>query len=168
MLKKLLQITLLTTTLFSYEIVIDKTSQAPKAKWGVTFTRDDVNEVVVNDKTGLMWQDDKSAKIVEKDWNGAKDYCQSLNFSGFNNWYLPTIKELETLIDIRKYNPAIKDGFKNVATSNYWSSSLSVSPSISSSDSDYDAAWYVDFYYGDSSYNDKTDERYVRCVRTGQ
>ena len=157
MLKKLLQIILLTTTLFSYEIVIDRTS---KVKWGATFTRDDVNQVVVNDKTALMWQDDESVKTVKKDWQGAKDYCQALNFAGFDDWYLPTISELETLIDTTKYDPAIKDRFKNITYSHYWSSSPNVSYSKS--------AWDVDFSDGFSYYYNKTSTSYVRCARAGQ
>jgi len=169
MLKKLLQIILLTTTLFSYEIVIDRTS---KVKWGATFTRDDVNQVVVNDKTGLMFQDDESVKTVKKDWQGAKDYCQSLNFAGFDDWYLPTISELETLIDTTKYNPAIKDGLKNIASTqysylnNYWYSFYwSSSPYVSNSK----RAWYISF---DDGYpcgdHCKADRHYVRCARAGQ
>jgi len=163
MLKKLSQITLLTTTLFSYEIVIDKTSQVPKeakVKWGATFTRDNAKEVVVNDKTGLMFQDNSSAKTVKKDWSDAKEHCQSLNFAGFKNWYLPSIKELETLVNTTKYKPAIKDGFKNVASSGYWSSSPDVSYSK--------YAWYVDFKYGYSYSHRKADKVYVRCARAGQ
>lgn len=163
MLKKLLQIILLTTTLFSYEIVIDKTSQIPKElvpKWGATFTRDDAKEVVVNDKTGLMWQDDKTAKTVKKDWQGAKDYCQALNFAGFDDWYLPRISELETLINTIKYDPAIKDGFKHIISSFYWSSSLNVYYSK--------YAWYIYFRYGGSDNGSKADKRYIRCVRIGQ
>ena len=159
MIKKLIQIALLATTLFSYEIVIDKTSEVPKAKWGATFTRDNAKEVVVNDKTGLMWQDDSSAKTVERDWKGAKNYCQSLNFASYNDWYLPSIKEMETLIDTTKYNPAIKDGFINVASSNYWSSSPPVVSGYS--------AWNVNFKNGGSYYNN-TGKLYVRCVRAGQ
>jgi len=160
MIKKLIQIALLATTLFSYEIVIDKTSEVPKVKWGATFTRNNAKEVVVNDKTGLMWQDDSSAKTVERDWKGAKNYCQSLNFASYNDWYLPSIKEMETLIDTTKYNPAIKDGFINVTSSFYWSSSPNVSHSKN--------AWNVNFKDGSSYNGNKTGKLYVRCARAGQ
>ncbi|MEA1982225.1 MAG: DUF1566 domain-containing protein [Campylobacterota bacterium] len=160
MLKKLLLSTLLTLSSFAYEIIIDETLETPQQERGATFTRDDAKEVVVNDKTGLMWQDDSRAKSVKREWEGAKNYCQSLNHAGFDDWYLPSISELETLIDTTKVNPAIRDGFKNVTSSLYWSSSPDVSFSKS--------AWYVNFKYGSSYYNSKTNENYVRCARAGQ
>lgn len=48
----------------------------------------------------------------------------------------------------------------NLVSSNYWSSSSSVSYSKS--------AWNVYFKYGDSYSYSKTDEYYVRCARAGQ
>jgi len=152
--KKLLLTTLLVSTLFSYEIVVDKTSSAPR------FERDNAKEVVIDTKTKLMWQDDASVKSVERDFSGAKRYCKNLNFTGHSDWFLPSISQLETLVDTTKYEPAIQDGFKNIISSNYWSSSPSVSLSIS--------AWGVDFKYGYSYDGNKANEYYVRCARAGQ
>ncbi|MBT5934343.1 DUF1566 domain-containing protein [Sulfurimonas sp.] len=160
MIKKLLLTTLLLTTLFSYEIVIDKTSEAPRAKWGDTFTRNDAKELVVNNVTGLMWQDNSAVKSVKKNWQDAKGYCENLTLAGYSDWHLPSIKELETLADTTKVNPAIKDGFKNVTSSGYWSSSSSVSDSKN--------AWNVLFQSGFSGNFNKTNEYYVRCARAGQ
>jgi len=118
--------------------------------------------VVVDDKTGLMWQDDNAVKSVKKSWYGAKSYCEELRMDGYDDWTLPTRAQLLSITDKTEYKPAIKDGFSNVASasSNYWSSSSDVSNST--------YAWYVYFNYGYSSSNYKTDERYVRCVRAGQ
>ncbi len=163
MIKPLLLATLLALHLSAYEIVIDKTLQAPKmekVEKKSTLTRDNSKEIVHDSATGLMWQDDSAAKSVQKDWEDAKAYCQNLTHGGYNDWYLPTISELESLADYSKVNPAIKEGFKNVASSVYWSSSPYVS------DSQY--AWYVYFNFGNSGYYDKTNEFYVRCARAGQ
>lgn len=151
MLKKLLLTTLLTTSIFGVELVVD-----------AKFIRDDVKEIVTNDVTGLVFQDNSATRTVQKDWRGAIDYCHSLNFAGFDDWYLPGIKELKSIIDTTKHKPAIKDGFKQVTSNYYWSSSPYVSFSYSK------LAWSVYFKSGDSYYSYKTDELYVRCARAGQ
>ena len=125
-------------------------------------------DIFVNKKSGLMWQDNSVVKEEKRVWSekgffsskGAIEYCKDLELEGYDDWRLPTIKELQSIVDITKYNPAIKDGFKNVASLNYWSSSEDVSRSS--------RAWGVYFGYG-STYNyGKTNEYYVRCVRGRQ
>ncbi len=137
-----------------YEIVIDKTINVSG------FTRDDVKEVVINNKTGLMWQDDARAKSVKKTWSDAKTYCKSLKHAGFNDWYLPSISQLESLIDNKKHDPAIKTVFENTVSSDYWSSSSVVSISY--------GAWNAYFKYGYTYYSNKTNTYHVRCARAGQ
>jgi hypothetical protein len=111
--------------------------------------------------TGLMWQDNSDAKTIKLNWQDALEYCQDLNLEGYSDWRLPAIKELQTLVDVSKYKPAIRGGFDNTASSNYWSSSVYVS------DSSY--AWYVGFSSGYTYYfGNKTHKYYVRCVRAGQ
>jgi uncharacterized protein DUF1566 len=164
MIIKLILTILLTISAFGVEILIDKTSKTisktSQPKEGATFTRDDISEVVTNNLTGLMWQDDFNARNVQKDWDGAKEHCENLSFFGFDDWYLPTIKELESIIDTTKTNTAIKDGFKNETSAGHWSSS----PNISDSDS----AWGVGFEAGDSYFSNKTNKFYVTCVRARQ
>ena len=49
-----------------------------------------------DETTGLMWQ---NPPVEEKEsWNGAKGYCNSLELGGYQDWHLPTIGELRTLI----------------------------------------------------------------------
>ena len=116
--------------------------------------------VVVDKKTGLMWQDNTDAKNVQKDWQGAQNYCKDLRLEGYDDWFLPTHEELLTITDKNRVDPSIKSEFKNVTSSGYWSSSPRVS------DSTY--AWYVYFRDGYSGYNHKTSTHYVRCARAGQ
>ena len=118
------------------------------------------SNVVVDKKTGLMWQDDSDAKSVTKDWQGAQDYCNNLTLQGYHDWFLPTAEQLLTITDKNKVNPSIKSEFKNVTSSSYWSSSPLVSGSK--------YAWYVYFNDGSSNRNFKTREYYVRCARAGQ
>ncbi|MDQ7044259.1 MAG: DUF1566 domain-containing protein [Sulfurimonas sp.] len=51
--------------------------------------------IVSDSVTGFMWQDDSRAKNVKRDWSGAKKYCKSLNFTGYDDWHVPSISELE-------------------------------------------------------------------------
>jgi len=109
------------------------------------------------DISDLVWQDSDEAKTVQKDWQGAKSYCENLILGGKDDWRLPNIKELQSIVDIKEYKPAIKKEFKNLSEGYYWSSSQDVSTPNN--------AWNVGFRYGDTSTDIMINEFYVRCVR---
>jgi hypothetical protein len=158
MLQKLLLTVMLTASLFGVEIVINKSQEMYK---NPTFVRNSEKEIVTNTKTGLMWQDDTSVKNVKKTWSDAKNYCKNLNFAGYSDWFLPSISQLESLVDTKKYDPSMKKEFKNIISSYCWSSSSYVSHSNN--------AWSVYFKDGNSGSSNKTDYNYVvRCARAGQ
>jgi hypothetical protein len=122
----------------------------------------------------LEWQDDVDA--AQKPWltqenydddnyydtsgDTATTYCSDLILDG-GGWRLPTIAELETLVDSGEHNPAVADDvFHHISSSYYWSSETR------SSNSEY--AWIVYFHYGHSDYSIKTGNSNVRCVRGEQ
>jgi len=76
----------------------------------------------------------------------------------FNDWRLPTIKELLTLVDYTKMNPACN--LEDTKSNFYWSSTTVVG-------SEYEA-WGVYFYFGYDGWRDKSNSYYVRCVRDGK
>ena len=77
------------------------------------FSRDDRLGVVKDDIYKLMWQDgDLSPHEMTHD--EAVHYCENLNSAGFNDWRLPTIKELLSITDDTRFEPAINKAFKNV------------------------------------------------------
>lgn len=124
------------------------------------FIRDDERGVVRDDTTFLIWQDDTTTIEVEKGWEQAIAYCEALEFVGYDDWRLPNINELLSTVDNSKSNPAIKDGFENILSRDYWSSTTQANDSSD--------ALGVDFGRGYDTSGRKSDEYYVRCVRDGQ
>ncbi len=126
------------------------------------------SETATDNNTGLIWQrylpttyagcswgDPVGARCT---WQEAINYCGNLNLAGNSSWRLPNIEELETLIDYGKTNPAIDTAiFPNTLSIYFWSSSSKVNFAGS--------AWDVGLDRGSVSDSDKTNNRYVRCVR---
>ena len=110
-----------------------------------------------------MWIKDPlsnpGGSINEKvSWQEAKKRCEDLDFAGHKDWRLPTIKELISIIDYSKVNPAIdKEIFPNTHTFPYWSSTEYANNPV--------PAWVVHFSTGLVFNTSKEDTAYFRCVR---
>ncbi|NOR58400.1 MAG: DUF1566 domain-containing protein [Sulfurimonas sp.] len=162
MLKILLPFILMTTTLFSYEVKIGKKSkteeQVTKSKKNIVFIRDGAKEIVIDKSRGLMWQDSIDNKIIKKNRKDAKQYCRRLVFAGYDDWYLPNIKELKSILDKDRRDPAIRKEFKNTKSYHYWSSSPNLSANIIN-------VLNIDFKNGQSYKTNRRGRCHVRCVR---
>ncbi len=123
-----------------------------------SFTKN--GEVVSDNKTGLEWQDNNDSNGTVRTWQEAIDYCEALSLEAHDDWRLPNINELKTLIDRSKSQPAIVTGFEYVRSNNYWSSTSVVDNE--------NVAWILDFNYGFVGGNYKFNGNYVRCVRDGE
>lgn len=123
------------------------------------FERND-DGIVTDHKTGLQWQDDYGGAIKLDEWNDAIAYCENLSLGGYADWRLPNIRELLSIADRSRSDPAIDPVFQSVSSGGYWSSTTFADST--------GFAWYVYFYDGFSAYNVKGDDGYVRCVRGGQ
>jgi hypothetical protein len=55
------------------------------------------------------------------EWNVLVDGSNTENLCGFNNWRVPTVKELISIVNYNRSNPAIDTTyFPNTASANYW------------------------------------------------
>ena len=120
------------------------------------YTRNDSKEVVTDNNTGLMWQDNSDVQDLKKNWKEAKDYCENLNLGGYSDWRLPTITELEGIVNYGKVYPAIDDVFQNVNHHSYWS--------ISGTNIWY-LHWYLNYNIGNTFIYEENHKLHVRCVR---
>lgn len=179
--KILLVVSMIFLGCFGYEIIINETKKS-EFQTKDTNVRNDGDEIVFDLLTGLHWQDNSEAKSIKRNYKDAEAYCKRLKLAGFEDWTLPTISQLESIADYTKQKPAIRNGFKNVASSFYWSSSpcVEVSDSIKdgkvrqlsykdrqySKESQGRNAWSVSFANGSSNNQiRKTSKRNIRCVR---
>jgi hypothetical protein len=135
---------------------------------------DNGDGTVTDDLTGLMWSKNSSPRVGSPckssnlSWQEALDYVKCLNtknYLGYSDWRLPNRKELRSLINYGKDNPAIwlsTQGFSNVQLSwFYWSSTT-----LAGSGSDH--AWGVPMWDGgEYSYRKNYKKGYVWPVRAG-
>ena len=116
--------------------------------------------------TGLVWL--KNADCFGlKTWSEALAECGKLadgncgltDGSSAGDWRLPTVKELQSLIDFKQYDPALPNGhpFTKVQSSSYWSATDYVNEDT--------YAWHVYTYFGGVFTNIKSGYYYVWPVR---
>lgn len=112
-------------------------------------------DTVYDNSTQLTWQ---RTFATGRDWNSASSYCASLALNG-TGWRLPSMKELQTIVDETREHPAIDIvAFSDLpAIPNFWTSSKSLDVP--------DKAWMVEFAFGSSDRDDTTVSGLVRCVR---
>ncbi|MCX6791855.1 MAG: DUF1566 domain-containing protein, partial [Candidatus Gottesmanbacteria bacterium] len=76
----------------------------------------DHGNTVTDNLTGLMWIRNANLPGVYKTWQQALDYVKGMNAGtydenfGYTDWRLPNRKELHSLTDYSRYNPAIPSG----------------------------------------------------------
>ena len=163
------------TLLMNFDVTVDEAQQ---------FRRDNFKEIVTDNNMGLMWQDNEEAKTIKKEWltddqfgicaadtgleactdtsgDTATTYCSNLTLAGYSDWRLPTIDELESIIDSsRESRPYIQSSFQNIVSDSYWSSNTSRD--------EIGDAWTMSFFSPNGvglNHMGKRNSIYVRCVR---
>jgi hypothetical protein len=134
---------------------------------------DNGNGTITDSKTGLMWKKcmegitgnlcDTGAAATFT-WQTALQQPGVVNVSGFathQDWRLPNIKELTSIVEEQCYDPSINlNRFPNTPISVVWSGSPHAYGS--------NFAWIVGFGFGVSGHGYRDGSDQVRLVRGGQ
>jgi hypothetical protein len=117
--------------------------------YGINEYVDNKNGTITDKATGLMWMQADSGHGME--WKDALAYAENAEFAGYSDWRLPSVKELQSIVDYSGIFPAIDPLFNCTSITNeantldypyYWTST---SAQFSSRNPGYYYAWYVAF-----------------------
>jgi hypothetical protein len=112
----------------------------------------------VDPKTGLEWQCESQGKMT---WTEALAYAKSLSLDGKEDWRLPTVAELETLLDrsilYNKARPVVRKEVPFRDALSYWSSTTFAENTQNAWIVMFDGAYVLSYY--------KSNAYHVRCVR---
>ncbi len=110
-------------------------------------------------KTGLEWQFESPGEMT---WHEAMAYAESLSLDGKNDWRLPTLAELESLLDRRKARSdgraVIREEVSFRDEQSYWSSTTFKADTKNAWIVMFDGAYVLSYY--------KSNSYHVRCVRS--
>lgn len=141
------------------------TRSAPDSRY--LLVPDSGGSEVLDTQTQLIWQrcslgqtwsgSTCTGKASNHSWTDALEKAKAIG----NGYRLPTIKELQSLVDEACYSSAINGtSFPATPNKSYWSASPYASGNIS--------AWLVSFRDGNTDYDAKSYKTHVRAVRTGR
>jgi hypothetical protein len=119
-------------------------------------------ETIQDAVTGLTWQRNLPPSYAgcasTCTWDKAKAYCDALVLEGADDWRLPAMIELVSILDDNAVMPSIDAAmFPNTPSDNFWSASPNTGDSTQ--------AWGVGFAAFQILARPKTDSLHVRCVR---
>lgn len=129
--------------------------------YGINDFFDNGDATVTDGATGLMWE--QSDSVIAMDWEDALLYAQNADTAGYEDWRLPNVKELLSIVDYSKsptasdeanLGPAIDTDYFSITTlpdgttttaidyGYFWSST---SAYFNQAVPEYFYAWYVAF-----------------------
>lgn len=127
----------------------------PPVQLTVRFT-DNGDGTVTDQLTDLIWQTVPYSDSLT--WEQALNYADTLSLAGETDWRLPNIKELQSVTDLRHYNPSFDTAFFSIPSQGrYWSSTTLQNQPLQ--------AWYLDVRFGITTYAVKTNRNLLLCVR---
>jgi hypothetical protein len=126
---------------------------------------DNGDETITDRLTGLIWAKKADTPTIgafeggAMQWMRSFEYIEALNaasYLGHNDWRVPDISELESLVAHRRdvpYEWLAEKGFENVVLASYWSATTYAANT--------DSAWDLCMYDGRVSNNYKTKYQLV-------
>ena len=109
-------------------------------------------------KTDLEWQCESPGEMT---WQTALDYADSLSLDGKKDWRLPTLSDLETLLDrsvlYYELRPIVRKDIPFRDTLSYWTATTFEDHTHNAWIIMFDGAYVLSYY--------KSNAYYVRCVR---
>jgi len=145
---------------FSYDIIIDTSYVNNISNKNKSLNRSYRKEVVYDLNTNLIWQDSRKDRYLEISYNEANRYCKTLSLSGYDNWRIPTLLELFSILDSKYSKPAINKVFKIFVynfNSSYWTSTKNKQNERLS----------IGFEYGEII-SDGYSKKNIRCVHNSK
>jgi len=136
---------------------------------------DNNNGTVTDQQTNLMWKqcpegmssngaNDCIDTRLTFNWQSALQRVETVNGGssvlnlGYNDWRLPNIKELESIVERQCEDPAINlNIFPRTVTGGYWSSTAYALPGA--------GAWQIYFLYGAVTTTGQSGNLSIRLVR---
>ncbi len=76
---------------------------------------DNGDGTVTDSVTGLMWQQTPAGNSLS--WDEANEYCDSLELAGYDDWRMPTLKELFSISDFSGGWPYLNTAYFDLAAS---------------------------------------------------
>ena len=143
---------------------------------------DNLDGTISDHQTGLMWMqcsygqtydgnDDDSDQIICEgpsavgNWQQAFAWAADSTDYGYNDWRLPNIKELGSIVDFGSAKPAINQSiFPNTISGPYWTSTPSKVLEGDTGNDDTQTI-FIGFQAGDYGPSLRTDNLYLRLVR---
>lgn len=111
---------------------------------------DNQDGTVTDNATGLMWaQDDSGEGMV---WADALEYAEDSELAGYDDWRLPNIRELQSIVDYRYSPTATSSAYVGPAIDTEYFNITALSPSDTQYETDYGYFWSsTNAYFGGSS-----------------
>lgn len=126
------------------------------SSYGANSFVDNGDGTVTDTATGLMWQ--QADDGVTRNWEDALAYAESLTTAGYDDWRLPTNKELQSIVDYTHSPNAVDPADLGPAIDTNFFSITPLPPGTTNYDPDYGYFWTntnayhsnfePDYYYG--------------------
>lgn len=144
---------------------------------------DNGDDTITDKRTLLMWKQctegvttesgehcNSGTDAITYQWSGALTHAENHSFGGYNDWRLPNVKELQSLVAYNRTEPTINGYiFPETSLGYYWTGTIIGQPSFWGSFyiNGSRPTWAVDFSNGktEAQYRILPGVAYIRLVR---